>query len=872
MPNKRTRVPSVLLLNARSIVTHGKIDDLSLSCSSVNPDFCVVTETWLNKSHDSSYFQIPNYYLSRMDRVDRSGGGVAVWAKDGISSSVLSNHDFPTFVECLCLSFRLGNNSYLLCGVYYPPNLGANASSMFLDALVSVVDRWSSNNLDGEVIVAGDLNDFDVDSLCRNLDLVKKVTSPTRGDSILDHCLVSSGLELSYPDATVGPPLSTSRRGSHGQVLLQPYNPQFNSPQNRFYTVLDLRKPYVDAFLAMLSSSSFHEVYKLADIDTKVAAFYDILNSCLGCIPRTSIYMTSRDKPWMSPHLKHLVNLRWKAYRSRDFTEYNRLKCAIREGIKHAKQNWIARSSSSANKLWKTVKEFSGKGKGRPLDPILSNFDDLPSALNHLNNKFCEVFDPKREARLPNDNSDWSPLVDVSDVDKFLSSLNLNKSTGSDGITNFIYKSASSFLSEPLCHIINSSILQRRVPSAFKCCDVSPIPKNYPVSVDQLRPISLLSIPSKLLEHCILKSSRQIFLRCIPSHQFAYKPMSNTTCALITLHDATTKILDEDETVGVIMISYDFSKAFDTVAHHLLIEKLVSLDFPPGFVLWLHDYLSDRLQRVRIGNVRSKSLPVTSGVPQGSLLGPYLFLMMSYDFISSDPSHVVCQYADDTTVACRIRSLSDLDSIVNKEMSHMCRWSASNGFRLNVSKTQCLFIRKRTCIYPTPGPNLQLKDSIKLLGVIWSSSLSWDLHFKSMELKCVRRLYLLRLLKNVVSHDELWRVFDAVIANALLYAVELFGPLSFASQSIVHRIFKRVKALICGNICNCSKQISFDSMQASRTLKLLSKAQSPLHPLHSIVQHPNYRGRFFVPFSRTSRRRKCFTVFSILLQTGVHTD
>jgi hypothetical protein len=108
----------------------------------------------------------------------------------------------------------------------------------------------------------------------------------------------------------------------------------------------------------------------------------------------------------MSPHLKNLVNLRWKSYRSRDFTEYNRLKYTIREGIKHAKQKWIERSSSSANKLWKTVKEFSGKGKGKPLDPILSNHEDLITALNHLNSMFCEIFDPKQVARLPDDNSD----------------------------------------------------------------------------------------------------------------------------------------------------------------------------------------------------------------------------------------------------------------------------------------------------------------------------------------------------------------------------------------------------------------------------------------------------------------------------------
>ena len=160
------------------------------------------------------------------------------------------------------------------------------------------------------------------------------------------------------------------------------------------------------------------------------------------------------------------------------------------------------------------------------------------------------------------------------------------------------------------------------------------------------------------------------------------------------------------------------------------------------------------------------------------------------------------------------------------------------------------------------------------LGVTWTSSLSWDLHFKSIEEKCAKRLYLLRVLKHVVTHEELWRVFDAVIANPLLYAVELFGPSSFTCRKIVSRIFKRAKYLICGHTCNfdCPNPTPFETMQTSRILKLLSKAQTRIHPLYPIVQHPNDRGSFSVPFSRTTRRRKCFTVFSTLLFANVHID
>jgi hypothetical protein len=156
-----------------------------------------------------------------------------------------------------------------------------------------------------------------------------------------------------------------------------------------------------------------------------------------------------------------------------------------------------------------------------------------------------------------------------------------------------------------------------------------------------------------------------------------------------------------------------------------LMEKLTALHFPSGFVIWLHDYLNERQQRVRIGNSKSRSLPVTSGVPQGSLLGPYLFLMMSHDFSASDPSCIVCQYANDTTVACPFRSYSDVDLKIKNEMLHMQQWSASNGFKLNSSKTQCLPISKRSCVNVFAHMStLHLRDSIKLLGATWTSSLS----------------------------------------------------------------------------------------------------------------------------------------------------
>ena len=164
----------------------------------------------------------------------------------------------------------------------------------------------------------------------------------------------------------------------------------------------------------------------------------------------------------MTPHLKNLVNLRWKAYRSRDFLEYNRLKRSTHLAINHAKQNWARKSQSNSKGLWRTVNEINGKRCGKPLDPILAKYPNKQRALDNLNLGFIKAFGPKENVSLPDDVSDWAPLASTTQVFDFLERLKLNKSTGSDGIRNFFFRLASPFLCQPLCHIINSSVIHQR--------------------------------------------------------------------------------------------------------------------------------------------------------------------------------------------------------------------------------------------------------------------------------------------------------------------------------------------------------------------------------------------------------------------------
>ena len=273
--------------------------------------------------------------------------------------------------------------------------------------------------------------------------------------------------------------------------------------------------------------------------------------------------------------------------------------------------------------MWSVVSDVAGKDSRNTLSSLISQFSSPEEAANSINARLSSVFSEKDPIE-PYLDDDWGPLTDAFTTFRLLDRRPINKSTGSDGIPNKFYRIAAPFIAEPLCNIINTSILQRRVPLAFKECCVSPIPKSNPPTLDSLRPITLLSVPAKLLEKHVLRSEKEKIISTFPPKQFAYRPNSDTTCALVSIHDEITKRLDDLRSDACILINYDFHKAFDSISHSILLKKLDQANFSHGFIRWLDSYLCDRSQSIRIRNVTSDPCAVTSRAPQGSLLGPFV--------------------------------------------------------------------------------------------------------------------------------------------------------------------------------------------------------------------------------------------------------
>ena len=403
-------------------------------------------------------------------------------------------------------------------------------------------------------------------------------------------------------------------------------------------------------------------------------------------------------------------------------------------------------------------------------------------------------------------------------------------------------------------------MLEKYVPHLWKRANICPIPKSSPPRLDALRPISLLATPSKILEKIVLDSIKPLFLEHIDKYQFGYLPLSSTTCALIHLLDRITAILEEDDAMGVAVLSLDYSKAFDTITHSTLINKLHLFNFPPGFIAWISSYLYNRTQRTVIGNFMSQPVPITSGVPQGSILGPYLFIFYTAEITDGLGSNYM-KYADDTSLLAKITAnIHGSETSVRQTFDSIKEKSESANLHLNVSKSKLLICSKSSNCPTITIPGVENVSSLKLLGLTITNNIKWDTHIQDLLSKCSRRLYALRILKPICNNQQLSTVFTSLICSVLEYACPVFVSLPQKLTSDVDRFLRRCHIMIHGSDCTCDIPANYAQMRLTRAVHLFKQAEaSRIHPLHNLVPAKLPRsGQYYISYCKTARRQETF--------------
>ena len=341
-------------------------------------------------------------------------------------------------------------------------------------------------------------------------------------------------------------------------------------------------------------------------------------------------------------------------------------------------------------------------------------------------------------------------------------------------------KSCSTELKESLCLLINKSFSQGVFPTEWKRANVVPVFKSKNIQdVTNYRPISLLSIVSKIAEKCMYNYLYPLIFCKLSSFQHGFLSGRSTTTQLVQYVDTLFKSLNNFSQTDIVYM--DFAKAFDSVPHKMLIEKLKMYGFGGNILKWFKSYLENRTQRVVISGISSTWAPVQSGVPQGSILGPFLFLIF-IDMPEVLKYSDICLFADDTKIFKSINSVNDCLKL-QQDIDALYKWSTKWGLNFNPSKCKILTVTRLTnqylFKYKLNGCELERVTEMKDLGIIIDNKLSWNKHVTQNVKKANN---FLGLIKRTVEHKAhsfvKSQLFKTLVCSILEYCTPARGGLT----------------------------------------------------------------------------------------------
>ena len=463
---------------------------------------------------------------------------------------------------------------------------------------------------------------------------------------------------------------------------------------------------------------------------------------------------------------------------------------------------------------WNEIKRLGGmKSANRSIIHQI-NVDGLEDIseqelANRINTAFLE---PLAEYQLPlplgrislEDNPEF---LEVSEerVLRHLQKLSSGKSGGRDEVPNWFLREYAVVLALPISQILNASYKQQCLPSIWKLANVSPLPKVKLVQnlKRELRPISLTPNISKVAEDFVVKDYvKPAILKKIDSNQYGTIPKSSTTSALLSMiHNWTSGLDGTGSTIRVIL--FDYQKAFDLIDHRILVNKLLQIDLPRSIINWIIDFLSDRFQRVKLSQgCFSEWGRVPSGVPQGTKLGPWLFLIMINDLSLNDTD--LWKYVDDTTASETVNKSQQ--SRAQAIVDEMSLWSQNNKMKLNEEK--CKKLRISFSKVPRDFNPILINDkcvevveNCKLLGMTINNKLTWNLHIDEVVKKVSKRIYYLIQLKRAnIPLKDLVLFYVTCIRSVIDYGIPvIYYSLPKYLGSELERLQKRAVRIICPN-------------------------------------------------------------------------
>lgn len=798
-----------------------KLHDIQLSLATCLHDIIVLTETNLQPSIATGELNFHNYEVFRKDRDlasgnKISGGGVLVAVSKSLHSSIIN---VSSSIEALFVSLNLQHgNKALFVGAYIPPGQPTQSYTEFSD----IIDEVMVSHTFSEVHILGDFNNPCTDwtapawngasqtlmnmASMHNLSQINQVRNQ-RG-VILDLVFTSSSNSkvIHDPDPLVPEEAHHPALGllisdvnvSHSDTVLVP----------------NLMKCDIQKVYSQLSTVDFNVMISGCDVNDAFDRFCKTISECVVRNSPVKKLGTFKFPVWFTKELRDLTIKKKAAHReykkTLNVSIYNEF-AALRSKCKTLSKACLDQYarytqdtlSSNPRAFWRFFKSTTGSTSttsSMSLDGEVSTDDSRVAEM--FAQFFSSVFTAHHNVNTGPESTSLHHMSICSflpsEVHRALLQIDTTKGCGPDNIPPSVVKFCCPILIHPLTELFNKSIAQGVFPDAFKNSFIIPIHKKGAVNdIKNYRPIAILSVLSKVFERLVLSKINYIVRPMISTDQHGFVPGRSTATNLLVFQSDIMDALNDRKQLDVVEL--DFAKAFDQVCIALLLLILKSWGIDGPLLLWFGSYLIGRKLRVRYRSALSHEFTATSGVPQGSILGPILFLI----YINGLTTRLKCRFllfADDLKLYLRISTVADCHLL--QEMLHLVMdWCVKNYMSLNLDKCICITFNRNTSPimfnYELANTQLNRTSMMRDLGVTFTSNLTWEQHIQTACNKAVRNLGLLFRMRSVLSNIHVLKtLYCCLVRPHLEYCSTVWSPHQRYLQDDLERVQRRFLRLV----------------------------------------------------------------------------
>ena len=820
-----------LHMNISSLPYHFEDFEALIKNSPIKPKIIGISECRLRTDFEPLTHIDLEGYTYEFTPTDSSKGGTLIYINKDVKHKIRTDLQMEkskeiesTFIEVLEPNPK--DNQIFGC-IYKHPKVSINEFKN--DFLAPVLEKISTENK--ETVLMGDFNinllnynsDNDTSSfvdLMYSSSFFPTINSPTRvtttSETLIDNIFYNN-----ITKTIVSGNIASSISDHLTQYLIIKHE-QINPVSRKQIEINSFRNYDKDIFSAdlkgvdwinylQINQNNPHHSFEL--FINKVDLIFN--KHC----PKKTISLTQKNpnKPWLTAGILKSIKVRDKL--SKQFCKCKNIlrKSELREKYRTYRnqivnlkrickedyfKNFFMQNRINSKKVWDGIRTLINTKKRKSSNQINLNINDKTitdetQIANHFNvfftsiaTKLLKKIPPTTKTvllflRNSNENSFFLTPTTPKEIEDIISKLKLGKAVGPNSIPTRILKDHKKVLSKPLSDLINSSFNLGIFPDLLKLAKVIALfKKGDPQSCNNYRPISLLSNLSKIIEK-LLYQRLYSFLEqhnCLFNYQFGFRNHHSTNHALISITEKIRKALDDGKYASGVFL--DFQKAFDTVNHNILLSKLEHYGIRGIPLNFLKTYLQNRQQYVSINNSSSDILTIENGVPQGSVLGPLLFLIYINDLNNAVKHSDIHHFADDTNVLYVSNSLKDINNKINHDLKNIVEWLRANKISLNAGKTELVIFRSKNkritkkLNFRISGQKIKICNKTKYLGIILDENLTFKPHLDKLKLKLNRGNCLLSKIRYYVQAGLLRTIYYALFDSHLRYGSQIWGQLN----------------------------------------------------------------------------------------------